>query len=41
MTLRNAIAISERPVDSLTVLTLRLAPGGGQAIRIWPASKAQ
>jgi alpha-glucosidase len=35
------IAISERPVDSRTVLTLRLAPGGGQAIRIRPASRAQ
>jgi alpha-glucosidase len=32
------IAISERPVDSKTVLTLRLAPGGGQAIRIRPAA---
>ena len=41
MTLRNAIAISERPVDSRTVLTLRLARGGGQAIRIRPASGAQ
>jgi alpha-glucosidase len=33
----NNIAISERPVGSLTVLTIRLAPGGGQAIRIRPA----
>ncbi|HEY8233971.1 MAG TPA: hypothetical protein VIJ10_15010 [Vicinamibacteria bacterium] len=41
MTLRNAIAISERPVDSRTVLTLRLAPGGGQAIRIRRAAGAQ
>jgi len=31
------IEISERPVDSTTTLTLRLAPGGGQAIRIRPA----
>jgi alpha-glucosidase len=31
-----AIAISKRPVDSRTTLTLRLAPGGGQAIRIRP-----
>jgi alpha-glucosidase len=35
------IAISERPVDSKTVLALRLAPGGGQAIRIRPTSGAQ
>jgi alpha-glucosidase len=34
----NNIAISERPVNSLSVLTIRLAPGGGQAIRIRPAS---
>jgi len=32
------ITIAERPVDSTTVLTLRLAPGGGQAIRIRLAS---
>jgi alpha-glucosidase len=32
-----AIAISERPVDAATVLTMRLAPGGGQAMRIRPA----
>jgi alpha-glucosidase len=31
------ITISQRPVDGATVLTLRLAPGGGQAIRIRPA----
>jgi alpha-glucosidase len=31
------IAISERPVDSRTVLPVRLAPGGGVAIRIRPA----
>ena len=30
----SAIAISERPVDAGTKLTLDLAPGGGQAIRI-------
>jgi alpha-glucosidase len=30
------IAISERPVDAGTTLTLRLAPGGGQAVRIRP-----
>ncbi len=34
----NNIAIGERPVSSLTVLTIRLVPGGGQAIRIRPAS---
>jgi alpha-glucosidase len=34
------IAISERPVDSRTVLPVRLAPGGGVAIRIRPASAA-
>ena len=32
------IAISERPVDSRTVLTLRLAPGGGQASTRAPLS---
>jgi alpha-glucosidase len=32
-----AISISERPVDAETTLTLVLAPGGGQAIRIRPA----
>jgi alpha-glucosidase len=31
------MTITERPVDSRTVLTIRLAPGGGQAIRIRPA----
>jgi alpha-glucosidase len=31
------VAITERPVDSGTVLTIRLATGGGQAIRIRPA----
>lgn len=30
------IDISERPVDGATVLTMRLAPGGGQAVRIRP-----
>jgi len=32
-----AIEISERPVDAGSRLTLSLAPGGGQAIRIRPA----
>lgn len=31
------LAISTRPVDAASRLTLRLAPGGGQAIRIRPA----
>ncbi len=31
------VEMSTRPVDSRTRLTLRLAPGGGQAIRIRPA----
>jgi len=31
------VTISERPVDSRTTLSLELAPGGGQAIRIRPA----
>ncbi|MEE9471532.1 MAG: glycoside hydrolase family 97 protein [Gemmatimonadota bacterium] len=31
------IAISEQPVEAGTTLTLSLAPGGGQAIRIRPA----
>ena len=31
------ISISSRPVDAGSTLTLRLAPGGGQAIRIRPA----
>ncbi len=31
------VEISSRPVDARTRLTLRLAPGGGQAIRIRPA----
>ena len=31
------IEISEQPVDATSTLTLRLAPGGGQAIRIRPA----
>jgi alpha-glucosidase len=35
------IAISERPVDSRTSLPVRLAPGGGVAIRIRPASTAR
>ena len=30
------ITISERPVDSTTVLAMRLGPGGGQAVRIRP-----
>ena len=32
-----AYTIEQRNVDSNTVLTLRLAPGGGQAIRFSPA----
>ena len=28
------IAISQRPVDAGTTLTLELAPGGGQAMRL-------
>jgi len=32
------IAISEQAVDASTTLTLKLAPGGGQAIRIRPAN---
>ena len=35
------IAISQQPVDSSTVLRVRLAPGGGQAIRFRPASQAR
>jgi alpha-glucosidase len=35
------IAISQRPVDSRTVLSMRLAPGGGQAIRIRPAASSR
>jgi alpha-glucosidase len=35
------IAISERPVDSRISLPVRLAPGGGVAIRIRPASPAR
>jgi alpha-glucosidase len=31
------VEITSRPVDAATSLTLRLAPGGGQAIRIRPA----
>ncbi len=31
------VAISQRPVDAGSTLTLALAPGGGQAIRIRPA----
>ena len=31
------LVISSRPVDSTTTLELKLAPGGGQAIRIRPA----
>ncbi len=31
------VVISERPVDAESVLTLELAPGGGQAIRFVPA----
>ncbi len=31
-----AVEISSRPVDAGTSLTLELAPGGGQAIRIRP-----
>lgn len=30
------VDIGERPVDAETVLTVRLAPGGGQAVRIRP-----
>ncbi len=36
-----AIDITRRLVDRETVLKLRLAPGGGQAIRIRPASKVE
>jgi alpha-glucosidase len=32
------LTISERPVDARTVLSMRLAPGGGQALRIRPAA---
>lgn len=32
-----AMAISSRPVDASTKLTIKLAPGGGEAIRIVPA----
>ncbi|HEX2189479.1 MAG TPA: glycoside hydrolase family 97 C-terminal domain-containing protein [Longimicrobiaceae bacterium] len=32
------VAITSRPVDSTTTLRIRMAPGGGQAIRIRPAS---
>ena len=35
------IAISERPVDRRTVLPVRLAPGGGVAIRIRPTSQSK
>ncbi|HOX86962.1 MAG TPA: glycoside hydrolase family 97 protein [bacterium] len=35
-----AIEITEQLVDANTVLSLRLAPGGGQAIRFRPATKA-
>jgi alpha-glucosidase len=31
------ISISSQPVDATSTLTLQLAPGGGQAIRIRPA----
>jgi alpha-glucosidase len=31
------VEISERAVDATTTLTVELAPGGGQAIRIRPA----
>jgi alpha-glucosidase len=34
------IGITEMLVDNSTTLTLRLAPGGGQAIRFTPATKA-
>ncbi|NNG16803.1 MAG: glycoside hydrolase family 97 C-terminal domain-containing protein, partial [Gemmatimonadales bacterium] len=30
------ITISEQPVDAGSTLTVRLAPGGGQAVRIRP-----
>ena len=33
------VAISQRPVDSTTRLSLVLAPGGGQAIRLRPATR--
>ena len=33
------VAISQRPVDSTSRLSLVLAPGGGQAIRIRPATR--
>jgi alpha-glucosidase len=35
-----SVAISSRPVTSASHLTVRLAPGGGQAIRIRPATPA-
>jgi alpha-glucosidase len=35
------VAISERRVDAGTTLTLALAPGGGQAIRIRPAQSSE
>jgi len=36
-----AITISSRPVNSTTRLQVRLASGGGQAIRIHPAGSSQ
>ena len=36
---RHAIVIEERPVTAADVLTLKLAPGGGQAIRFVPVGK--
>jgi alpha-glucosidase len=35
------VAISEREVDAGTTLTIALAPGGGQAIRLRPAGSAR
>jgi alpha-glucosidase len=35
------LTITERPVDARTVLSMRLAPGGGQALRIRPAPAAK
>ncbi|MBF0665932.1 MAG: glycoside hydrolase family 97 C-terminal domain-containing protein, partial [Brevundimonas sp.] len=38
---REAIDISTREVTSADTLTLRLAPGGGQAIRFVPLGRAR
>jgi alpha-glucosidase len=35
---RTKVAIEERAVDARTILTVRLKPSGGQAIRITPAA---